>query len=123
LNIAASSFLSPKTLEIEPVNVIRPITAYESTPGGNPMTRGEWPCRQDPRALEAPPPEKRTASEAAIARSDAWRATPDSRAQQEDVIPKVRDEFPLLAIDPELVKALSAPRAERHCLGLSLSDL
>ena len=75
------------------------------------------------RALDALPPEKRAAAEAAIARSDARRATPEGRAEQEEVIRKVREEFPPLAIDPELAQALSALRAERQRQGLSLSDV
>ena len=75
------------------------------------------------RALDALPPEKRAAAEAAIARSDAWRATPEGRAEQEEVIRKVREEFPPLAIDPELAQALFALRAERQRQGLSLSDV
>ena len=75
------------------------------------------------RALEALPPEKRAVAEAAIARSDAWRATPEGCAEQEEVIRKVREEFPPLAIDPELAKALAALRAERQRQGLSLSDV
>jgi hypothetical protein len=39
------------------------------------------------------------------------------------VIRKVREEFPPLAIDPELATALSALRAERERQGLSLSDV
>ena len=75
------------------------------------------------RALDALPPEKRAAAEAAIARSDARRATPEGQAEQEEVIRKVREEFPPLAIDPELAKALFALRAERERQGLSLSDV
>ena len=62
------------------------------------------------RALDALPPEKRAVAEAAIARSDARRATPEGHAEQEEVIRKVREEFPPLAIDPELAKALAALR-------------
>ena len=72
------------------------------------------------RRLEALPPEARAAAEAAIARSAARRATPEGQAEQEDVIRKVREEFPPLAIDPELAKALAALRAERERQGLSL---
>ena len=75
------------------------------------------------RALDALPPEKRVAAEAAIARSTAHRATPEGQAEQEAGIRKVREEFPPLAIDPELAKALSALRAERERQGLSLSDV
>ncbi len=75
------------------------------------------------RALEALPPEKRAAAEAAIARSAARRATPAGRAEEEEVIRQVRAEFPPLAIDPELARALAALRAERVRQGLSLSDL
>jgi transcriptional regulator with XRE-family HTH domain len=39
------------------------------------------------------------------------------------VIRKVREEFPPLAIDPELAKALAALRAERQRQGLSLCDV
>jgi hypothetical protein len=39
------------------------------------------------------------------------------------VIRKVREEFPPLAIDPELAKALAALRAERERQGLSLDDV
>ena len=76
------------------------------------------------RALEALPPEERAAAEAAITRSAARRATPDGQAEEEEVIRKVREEFPPLAIDPELAKALSALRGTRatglepvRCLG------
>jgi hypothetical protein len=69
------------------------------------------------RALEALPPEARAAAEAAIARSEAWRATPEGQAEQEEVIRKVREEFPPLVIDPELAQALSALRAERERQG------
>jgi ribosome-binding protein aMBF1 (putative translation factor) len=75
------------------------------------------------RALDALPPEKRAAAEAAIARADARRATPEGRAEQEEVIRKVREEFPPLTIDPELARALAALRAERQRQGLSLSDV
>ena len=75
------------------------------------------------RALDALPPEKRAAAEAAIARSDARRATPEGQAEEEEVIRKVREDFPPLAIDPELARALSALRAERQRQGLSLSDV
>jgi len=75
------------------------------------------------RALEALPPEERAAAEAAITRSAARRATPAGQAEEEEVIRKVREEFPPLAIDPELAKALSALRAERERQGLSLSDV
>ena len=75
------------------------------------------------RTLDALPPEKRAAAEAAIARSDARRATPEGRAEQEEVIRKVREEFPPLTIDPELARALAALRAERQRQGLSLSDV
>jgi len=74
-------------------------------------------------ALEALPPEERVAAEAAITRSAARRATPAGQAEEEEVIRKVREEFPPLAIDPELAKALSALRAERERQGLSLSDV
>jgi DNA-binding Xre family transcriptional regulator len=75
------------------------------------------------RALEALPVEARAAAEAAIARSAARRATREGQAKEEEVIRKVREEFPPLAIDPELAKALSALRAERERQGLSLSDV
>jgi DNA-binding Xre family transcriptional regulator len=75
------------------------------------------------RALEAVPEEARSAAEAAIARSAACRATPEGQAEQEEVIRKVREEFPPLAIDPELAQALSALCAERERQGLSLSDV
>ena len=75
------------------------------------------------RALDALPPEKRAAAEAAIARSDARRATPEGQAEQEEVIRKVREEFPPLAIDPGLAETLAALRAERQRQGLSLSDV
>ncbi len=68
-------------------------------------------------------PEARVAAEAAIARSAASRATPEGQAEQQDIIDKVRDEFPPLAIDPELAKALSALRAERERQGLRLADV
>jgi DNA-binding Xre family transcriptional regulator len=74
-------------------------------------------------ALEALPPEARAAAEAAIARSAAYRSTPEGQAEQEEVIRKVREEFPPLAVDTELAKALSALRAERERQGLSLSDV
>jgi DNA-binding Xre family transcriptional regulator len=80
----------------------------------NPRTR---------RALEALPPQARAVAEAAIARSAAHRATPEGQAEEEEVIRKVREEFPPLAIDPDLAKALSALRAERERQGLSLSDV
>ena len=75
------------------------------------------------QALEALPPAAQAAAEAAIARSAARRATPEGRAEEDEVIRKVREEFPPVAIDPELAKALSALRAERERLGLSLSDV
>jgi DNA-binding Xre family transcriptional regulator len=75
------------------------------------------------RALDALTPEARAAAEAAIARSEAYRATPEGQAEQAEVIRKVREEFPPLAIDPELAKALAALRAERERQGLSLSDV
>ncbi len=62
------------------------------------------------RALESLPPKARAAAEAAIARSAARRATPEGQAEQEEVVRKVREEFPPLVIDPDLAKALSAPR-------------
>jgi DNA-binding Xre family transcriptional regulator len=75
------------------------------------------------RALEGLTPEKRAAAEAAIARASARRATADGRAEEEEVIRKVREEFPPLAIDPDLAGALAALRAERARQGLSLSDV
>ena len=75
------------------------------------------------RALEALAPEARAAAEAAIARSAACRATPEGQAEQEELIRKVREEFPPLAIDPELATALATLRAERERQGLSLSDV
>jgi DNA-binding Xre family transcriptional regulator len=75
------------------------------------------------RALEALPPEARAAAEAAIAQSAACRATPEGQAEEEEVIRNVREEFPPLAIDPELAKALAALHAERERQGLSLSDV
>jgi DNA-binding Xre family transcriptional regulator len=75
------------------------------------------------RALQALSPEERAAAEAAITQSAARRATPAGRAEEEEVIRKVREEFPPLAIDPELAKALSALRAERERQGLTLSDV
>ena len=75
------------------------------------------------RALEALPPEAQAAAEVAIARSAAHRATPEGQAEQEEVIRKVREEFPPWAIDLGLAKALSALRAERERQGLSLSDV
>ncbi|MGE3818779.1 MAG: helix-turn-helix domain-containing protein [Isosphaeraceae bacterium] len=75
------------------------------------------------RALDALSPEDRAAAEAAIARAAARRATPEGRAEQREVIRKVREEFPPTSIDPELAKALSALRAERERQGLSLSDV
>jgi DNA-binding Xre family transcriptional regulator len=75
------------------------------------------------RALEVLPPDARSAAEAAVARSAACRATPEGQAEEEEVIRKVREEFPPLAIDPELAKALTALRAERERQGLSLSDV
>ena len=75
------------------------------------------------RALDALTREERAAAEAAITRSEAYRATPEGQAEQAEVIRKVREEFPPLAIDPELAKALAALRAERERQGLSLSDV
>jgi len=75
------------------------------------------------RALETLPPDERAAAEAAITQSAARRATPAGQSKEEEVIRKVREEFPPLAIDPELAKALSALRAERERQGLSLSDV
>jgi DNA-binding Xre family transcriptional regulator len=75
------------------------------------------------RALEALPPKERAAAEAAITKSVAHRATPDGQAEEEEVIRSVREEFPPVAIDSELAKALSALRAERERQGLSLSDV
>src|SRR4051812_20451039 len=66
------------------------------------------------QALEALPPEQRAAAEAAITKSAARRATPEGQAEEEEVIRKVRQEFPPLSIDPELAKALSALWAERE---------
>ena len=75
------------------------------------------------RALEALPLEAQVAAEAAIARSASRRATPEGQAEQEEVIRKVREEFPPLAVDAELAKTLTALCAERERLGLSLSDI
>ena len=75
------------------------------------------------RVLEGLPSEERAAAEAAIARSVARRETPDGQAGEDEVIRKVREEFPPLAIDPELAGALAALRAERERQGLSLADV
>jgi DNA-binding Xre family transcriptional regulator len=75
------------------------------------------------RALEALPPDERAAAEVAITQSAARRATPAGQAEEEEVIRKVREEFPPLTIDAELAKALFALRAERERQGLSLSDI
>jgi hypothetical protein len=52
------------------------------------------------RALQALSPEERAAAEVAITQSAARRATPAGQAEEEEVIRKVREEFPPLAIDP-----------------------
>jgi ribosome-binding protein aMBF1 (putative translation factor) len=75
------------------------------------------------RALESLPPEARAAAEAAIAQSTSRRATPEGQAEQDEVIRKVCEEFPPLAIDSELANALSALRVERERQGLSLSEI
>jgi DNA-binding Xre family transcriptional regulator len=75
------------------------------------------------QALEELPLEARAAAKASISRSAAWRATPEGQGEQEEVIRKVREEFPPLVIDPDLAKALAALRAERERQGLSLSDV
>ena len=46
------------------------------------------------RELEALPPEKRAAAEAAIARDAAHRATPEGFEEEQDVLRRVREEFP-----------------------------
>jgi DNA-binding XRE family transcriptional regulator len=75
------------------------------------------------RALEALPPEQRAAAEAAIARSAARRATPEGRAEEEEVIRKVREEFPPARPDPDAAPILAALRGERERQGLSLADV
>lgn len=75
------------------------------------------------RALEALPPEQRAAAEASIARSAAYRATPEGQAEQEEIIRKVREEFPPAKPDPESSTILAALRNERQRQGLSLADL
>lgn len=75
------------------------------------------------RSLESLPPEERAAAEAAIARDAAPRATPEGRAEEEEMIRKIRDEFPPLAIDPDLAAALAGLRSERERQGLSLADV
>jgi DNA-binding Xre family transcriptional regulator len=75
------------------------------------------------RALDALPAEARAAAEAAIERSAAYRTTSEGQAEEKAVIRKVREEFPPLAIDPELAKTLAVLRAERERQGLSLSDV
>ena len=69
------------------------------------------------RAVEALPEEAQAAAEAAIARSEACGATPEGQAEQEEVVRKVREEFPPLSIDQELAKALAALRVERERQG------
>jgi ribosome-binding protein aMBF1 (putative translation factor) len=73
-------------------------------------------------ALEKLPPEKRSAAEAAILESEARRALPEGRAEEADVIRKVREEFPPRAIDAELARTLASLRAERERQGLSLAE-
>src|SRR4051794_26444701 len=75
------------------------------------------------RSLDALPPEQRVAAEAAIARSAARRETPEGRAEEAEVIRKVREEVPPATVEPELSAALAALRAERERQGLSLSEL
>ncbi|QDV39658.1 helix-turn-helix domain-containing protein [Tautonia plasticadhaerens] len=76
------------------------------------------------RELEALPPEKRAAAEAAIARDAAHRATLEGFEEEQDVIRRIREEFPPSAIiDPDLAAALAILRSERERQGLRLSDV
>ena len=75
------------------------------------------------RALEALPPEAQAAARKAIERSEAHRATPAGQVEEEEVIREIQEEFPPLAVDHDLAKALSALRAERERQGLSLSEI
>jgi DNA-binding XRE family transcriptional regulator len=75
------------------------------------------------RALDELPAEQRAAAEAAIARAAARRATPEGRAEQEEVIRKVREEFPPLRPDAETLALIAALRQQRERRGLSLDDV
>jgi len=56
-------------------------------------------------------------------RPRAHRRTPEGRSKLERVRAAVRQDFPPLAPDSELVTALGALRVERERQGLSLADL
>jgi hypothetical protein len=75
------------------------------------------------RELDAVTSEARAAAEAAIARPAARRATREGQAKEDEVIRRVREEFPPLAIDADLAKALTTLRAEGERQGLSLTDV
>jgi ribosome-binding protein aMBF1 (putative translation factor) len=62
-------------------------------------------------------------AQARVEAARAYRRTPEGRAELERVRAAVRQDFPPLAPDPELLAALSALRVERERQGLSLADL
>ena len=74
------------------------------------------------RALEALPPDERAAAEVAITQSAARRATPAGHAEEEEVIRKVREEFPPND-RPGAGQGTVRACAERERQGLSLSDI
>jgi ribosome-binding protein aMBF1 (putative translation factor) len=71
------------------------------------------------RTLDDLPPDARAQVEAAR----AYRRTPEGRAELDRIRDAVRQDFPPLSTDPELLTALDALRAEREQQGLSLADL
>jgi ribosome-binding protein aMBF1 (putative translation factor) len=71
------------------------------------------------RTLADLPPD----AEARVEAARAYRRTPEGRAELERVRAAVRQDFPPLAPDPELLTALGALRVERERQGLSLADL
>jgi hypothetical protein len=46
--------------------------------------------------MDALPPEQRAAAEAAISRDAARRATPEGQEQEQEIIRRIRQEFPTL---------------------------
>jgi hypothetical protein len=75
------------------------------------------------RALDGLPAEQRAMAEAAIARAAARRATPEDQAEEEEVIRKVREEFPPRKPDAETLALIAALRHERERQGLSLDEI
>jgi hypothetical protein len=75
------------------------------------------------RALDELPAEQRADVEAIIRRRAARLATPEGRAEEDEVIRKVREEFPPAKPDAETLALIAALKQQRERRGLTLDDV